>query len=125
MKNNHDPYLTTVQRSLNERRIKTRKEQVRIKKDMEQKKGFFSQTFELRNFIDLPDGLQEIVLFGFFLVIPYVVGVLSLILSQLDMDAFQNGGIQSFLFSWTIGYELCASFILLILIQQSFNYRDI
>jgi len=125
MKNNHDPYLTTVQRSLNEQRIKTRKEQVRLKKDSKSKKGFFSQTFELRQLIDLPEGLQEVVLFGMFLLIPYVIGALSMILYQFEMGSLQNSGIQGFLFAWTIGYEFCASLLLITLIQQSFTYRNV
>ena len=125
MNNNHDPYLTTVQRSLNEQRIKIRKEQVELKKDSKPKKGFFSQKIELRQFLNLPEGLQEVVLLALFFSIPYVLGALSMMLYQFEMDGLQNSGIQGFLFTWTVGYELCASLILILLIQQSFTYRNV
>ena len=125
MKNNHDPYLTTVQRSLNEQRIKTRKEQLKLRKKNEPEKGFFSKKIELRNFIDLPEGLQEVVLFGLFFLIPYLLGALAMILYQFDMGNLPSSGIQRFLFAWTIGYELCASLILITLIQQLFTSRKV
>ena len=126
MKNNHDPYLTTVKRSLDEDRIKERKKQLKYQPKKQQlKKGFFSQNFELRSLINLPSGLQEVVLFGFFIFIPYVVGFLSIFIIQLNMGSFQGGGVGEFLFLWTIGYELCASFILMTLIYQSFTYQEI
>jgi len=127
MKNNHDPYLTTVKRSLDEDRIKKRKEQLKTHKEQDTKaKGFFSKSYELRNFINLPGGLQEIVLFGFFILIPYGIGTLSLLISQVNMNSLQGaGGFQEFLFSWTVGYELCAMFILMTLIYQSVTYRNV
>ena len=124
MKNNHDPYLITVQRSLKAERIKTRKEQLMLKKKNQTKGGFFSQTFELQNFIDLPRGLREVVLLGLFLLIPYLIGLSAIIISQTYINGFQ-GTIQEFLLFWMIGYELSACLLFLTIIKQAFTYKDV
>ena len=123
MHNQHDPYLVTAKRNLNEQRILKRKKRVESKCNKESKESYFSKKINLNQILNLPDGLQQIVFFIFFLLIPYLVGLLFILITRLDMVSLQSQKINEFLFFWTIGYELLATILIVFLIQQSFIYR--
>ena len=123
MNNQHDPYLVTAKRNLNEQRILKRKKRVESKCNKESKESYFSKKINLNQILNLPDGLQQIVFFIFFLLIPYLVGLLFILITRLDMVSLQSQKINEFLFFWTIGYELLATILIVFLIQQSFIYR--
>ena len=119
----HDPYLTTVKRSLDEQRILERKKRLKSKQKKEIQKGYFSKKINLNQILDLPEGLQHIVLFLFFLLIPYSMGLIFALITRLDIVSLNSQGFNEFLFLWTVGYEFSATMLLIFLLQQSFVYR--
>ena len=123
MNTQHDPYLTTVKRSLDEQRILERKKRIISKQKKEIKESYFSKKINLDQILDLPDGLQQIVFFIFFLLVPYSTGLLFVLVTRLEMVSLQSQKIHEFLFFWTIGYEFLATMLLLFIFEQSFMYR--
>lgn len=123
MNTQHDPYLTTVRRSLDEQRMRERKKRMTLKKEKIKKESYFSKKINLDQILDLPEGLQQIVFFIFFLLIPYSFGLLFVFVTRLDMVSLQSQKINECLFFWTIGYEFLATILLIVLIQQSLTYR--
>ena len=119
----HDPYLNTVKRSFDEERIKERKKRLKLKKENVKKESYFSKKINLNQILDLPEGLQQIVFFIFFILIPYSFGLLFVFVTRLDMVSLQSQKINECLFFWTIGYEFLATILLIVLIQQSLTYR--
>ncbi len=119
----HDPYLNTVKRSIDEERIKNRKKNLELEKENGEKNDFFSKNIDLNRILDLPDGVQQFILFGLFLFVPYLVGSVFMFITQQDMSSFQNESINKCLLLWTIGYELIASFFIFIFIQQAFSSK--
>ena len=123
MNTQHDTYLTTVKRSLDEQRMRERKKQMTLKKEKIKKESYFSKKINLDQILDLPEGLQQIVFFIFFLLIPYSFGLLFVFVTRLDMVSIKKKKINECLFFWTIGYEFLATILLIVLIQQSLTYR--
>ncbi len=123
MNSQHDPYLVTVKRSFDEQRILERKNKLKSKQKKKTKESFFSKRINLNHILDLPDGLQEIIFFLFFIFIPYSVGLVFAFVARLDMRCFDVHNFNEFLFFWTIGYEFLATILLTFLIQQSFVYK--
>ena len=123
MNSQHDPYLVTVKRSFDEQRILKRKERLGLKKENRKKESYFAKKVDLSKILDLPEGLGEIVLFIFFLLIPYSIGFLFVLIVRLDIRSLISHSFNEFLFFWTIGYEFSATILLIFLIQQSFIYR--
>ncbi len=119
----HDPYLVTVKRSFDEERILKRKKRLEAKQKKEIKESYFSKKINLNQILELPEGLQHIVLFIFFLLIPYSTGLLFALITRLDIVSLNSQGFNEFLFLWTIGYEFSATMLLIFLFQQSFTYR--
>jgi len=115
----HDPYLNSVKRTFEEERIKKRKN-IKQREELKKSKSFLSQTINLDNIIYLPESIRGVILFALFIFIPYSVGVVFIILTQIDLSL--NGGLNSFLFLWTVGYEFSASFVLILLIKESFSW---
>ncbi len=123
MTNTHDPYLNTARRTLNEERIKLRKEKLQNRRA--QKRGFLSQNVILSNYIYLPEGFKNLFLFILFISIPYLVGTL-VILGLLMLDAFKfnnNFSLDSFMLTWTIGYESIAIMLLILITKNAFTFR--
>ena len=120
----HDPYLATVKRSFDEQRILERKKRLQSKQKKEVQESYFSKKIHLNQLLDLPEGLQYGILFIFFLLIPYSVGLLFTLITRLDIVSLNSQGFNEFLFLWTIGYEFSATIFLIFLFQQSFTYRS-
>ena len=112
----HDPYLDTARRSLDEEKIKLRKKKIQ---DITIKpKSFFSKNIIISDYIHLPENFQSFFLISLFIFIPYLFGTLILL---VILKEYANLNIDSFMIAWTIGYEVIA-FILLLVIMKSAIY---
>ena len=123
MINTHDPYLNTVKRSLNEAKIKIRKN--KIKKTEVIKKSFFSKSIIISDYIYLPESLQKIFLLSIFILIPYFFGTV-IILILIGNGLFKEGitfSFDFFMLSWTIGYETIAFILLMFIIKSAFSFN--
>ena len=123
MTNAHDPYLTTVKRTLNEEEIKKRKQKVENRQV--QKKGFLSQSISLNDYIYLPESLQKPFLISIFILLPYIFGILILF-TIVGYEVFKNGKIFTFdifMLRWTVGYESLALILLLLIFKSAFSFR--
>jgi len=116
----HDPYLNTVRRSLDEKKMKIRKEKLKNEEEEQKAKGFFSKRVSLNHYIDLPESIQNLMLFIFFIAIPYFFGLMFIffVLAQASVQSYKSLELNSFPLTWTIGYE-CLAFLLLLLIMKS------
>ncbi len=123
MNSQHDPYLVTVKRTLNEQRILKRKKRIESKRKKEVKESYFSKKINLNQILDLPEGLQEIIFFIFFLLLPYSFGLIFALITNLDIQCFNTNNFNDILFLWTIGYEFLATILIIFLIQQSLTYK--
>ena len=119
MNTNHDPYLNTVRRSLDEKKLKIRKEKL-LQEEEKKAKGFFSRKIDLNHYIDLPESIQNLMLFIFFIAIPYIFGLMFIffVLAQASLQSYKSLELNSFPLTWTIGYE-CLAFLLLLFIMKS------
>ena len=123
MNSQHDPYLVTVKRTLNEQRILKRKKRIESKRKKEVKESYFSKKINLNQILDLPEGLQEIIFFISFLLLPYSFGLIFALITNLDIQCFNTNNFNDILFLWTIGYEFLATILIIFLIQQSLTYK--
>ena len=124
MTNTHDPYLNTAKRTLTEERIKIRKQKVQDKKN--QKKGFLSKNVILSDYIYLPEGFKNLFVLTLFILVPYLFGTLVM-LSLLLLDVFEsseNFSLDSFMLTWTVGYESIALILLLLIIKSAITFRE-
>ena len=112
----HDPYLDTARRSLDEEKIKLRKK--KIEDSTTTSKSFFSKNIIISDYIHLPENFQSFFLISLFIFIPYLCGTLILL---VILKEYANLDIDSFMIAWTIGYEVIA-FILLLIIMKSALY---
>lgn len=119
----HDPYLNTVKREINDKYYKERK-QLMEHKD-KKSKSFLSQKVHLRDFINLNEGTLNIVAFIAFVVIPYLTGIafIFLLIANANFDTFKNININDYLIYWTIGYELLAMLLILLIIKSAINFK--
>jgi len=119
----HDPYLDTVRRSLNEDKIKSRKD--KIKKTKKTKKGFLSQSVNLSDYIYLPEELEKLFLITTFILIPYIFGLLILftIVESEKFKEFITFNFDMFMVTWTVGYESLALILLLVIIKSAFTFN--
>jgi len=120
MPNVHDPYLDTVRRSLNEERIRLRKN----KNNKKNKKSFFSQKITLSDYIYLPEELQNLFLLTLFIIIPYGFGLCILfIIAVKGFNEFIKFNFDMFMLTWTVGYETLAFILLLIIVKSAFSFK--
>jgi len=118
----HDPYLNTVKRSLKDKRYKELHE-----KKIKNTNDFFKKKFEITDYINLPEGLANIIFFILFLVIPYIVGIsfIFIIIAKASIETFSHINIDGYPVYWSIGYEVIASFLLFIIIKSAISYRRV
>jgi len=120
MPNVHDPYLDTVRRSLNEVKIKSRKN----KKNKKINKSFLSQNIILSDYIYLPEELQNLFLLTLFVIIPYGFGLCVLfIVTVKEFNEFMKFNFDMFMLTWTVGYESLAFLILLTIVKSAFSFK--
>ena len=119
----HDPYLDTVRRSLNEERMKLRKNKVLNSK--KKPNSFLSKEIIVSDYIYLPESLQNFFLLTLFITIPYLIGIflLLLIFSQETYSEYINFTFDSFIFTWTVGYEGLTILLILLIIKSAFTFK--
>ena len=125
MKEMHDPYLHAVRINLTDKRIKER--QVKSKKlEEESRKSFFQRKVLLSDYINLPDGVQEVVFFLLFLVIPYIVGIVVIffLIAKASLKTYRLLHMDSYFLSWTIGYEVLGLLILLLIAKMALTFKS-
>ena len=123
MPNVHDPYLDTVRRSLNDEKIKSRKN--KIEKINETQKSFLSKKIILNDYIYLPEELENLFLLTIFISVPYIFGLLILftIIEFEKFKEFIKFNFDMFMLTWTIGYESIALLLLIIIIKSALSFK--
>jgi len=118
----HDPYLNTVKRNLKDKKYKELQEKKRNKTD-----DFLKKKFEITDYINLPEGVANIIFFILFLVIPYIVGIsfIFIIIAKASIDTFTSMNINEYSIYWAIGYEVIASLLLFIIIKSAISFRRV
>jgi hypothetical protein len=118
----HDPYLNTVKRSLEDKKYK----ELQVKK-RSQVDNFLKKKFEITDYIQLPEGVANMLFFIAFLVIPYIVGIsfIFIVIARASLDTFWGMNINAYSIYWAIGYEVIASFLLFIIIKSAITFRKL
>ncbi len=77
--------------------------------------SFGSQQVDLKNYVLSPEGWEGVMFTIYFLVVPYLIGVLFLFLfvAGSDIDNFLILDITAFFVLWAIGYEIVATLLML------------
>jgi len=121
MTNTHDPYLNTVKRSLNEAKIKSRKNKIKETKATE--KNLFSKNIIISDYIYLPENLEKFLLFNIFVFIPYIFGLLIMliIINKEKFQEFTTFNFDTCMLTWTIGYESIALTFLMLIMKSAFT----
>jgi hypothetical protein len=123
MPNVHDPYLETIRRSLNDEKIKSRKE--KIKKIEAEKKSFLSQKITLSDYIYLPQELENLFLVTLFILVPYTFGLAILfMIAYNEFHEFLQLNFDMFMLTWTVGYESIAALLLLFIIKSALTFKQ-
>ncbi len=123
MPNTHDPYLTTVKITLKEAEIKSRRKKVKNKK--EKPKSFLSQNIHIGDYIYLPESLQKLFLLLILIILPYMIGIITMTIIE-GSKGFQESTrmiFDIFMLTWTIGYEILALLLLLLIIKSAFSFN--
>jgi hypothetical protein len=126
MTNTHDPYLNTVKRTLAEQKNRVRKDRIKNMRKKEKEKGFLSKSVILSDYIYLPEGFKNLFVLTLFILVPYLFGT-AVILSLLLLDVFKSSdafNLNSFMLTWTVGYELIAFILLLLIIKSALFFRE-
>jgi len=121
----NDPYLKTVKRSLKDKKLQVQKRNKIEKRNKTD--NFFKKKFEITDYINLPEGVANILFFIAFLVIPYIVGItfIFIVIAKASIETFSNMNINEYSISWAIGYELIASLLLFIIIKSAISFRRV
>ena len=121
----HDPYLNTAKRELVEKKNKIRKAKIEEKKKKESK-SFLSKSIILSDYIYLPESLQQPFLAIIFTTIPYLFGLVLLYLlvylNKVEAKLI-TFNFNSFLLTWTIGYETIAFLLLLLIFKSALTFK--
>ena len=123
----HDPYLNTVKREIKDKYYKNRKQHIDEKIGQNrQSKSFLSQKVNLHDFINLPEGTLNLLLFIAFVIIPYIAGIIFIffLIANANFDTFDDININDYLIYWTIGYELLAFILMLLVIKSAIKFRN-
>ena len=120
----HDPYLDTIKRSRQDKYLKERSRK-RSKKDEPSKRSFFKQEVRLTDYINLSEDFANILIFTLVLIIPYSVGIIFifLIIAKSSIETFEGINISNPVIYWTIGYEIVALLILILIVKSAISFR--
>jgi len=123
--NSYDPYRNAVRQTFADKNIIERQKKFKNQKDQKGSKGFFQKKIYLNEIIDLPEGLANAILFGMFMFFPYLAGIMFIffVLANANYQLYEKMEGYSFIFSWVIGYEFIAGFLLLIIVYSALTYR--
>ena len=117
----HDPYLSSVKRTLEEEKIKQRRD---TPQKINKKESFFSKEIIISNYIYLPESLQNSFLITIFIFVPYLLGlIIILFINPNIINNYISFDLKSFMFSWTIGYEFIALLILTAIMKSAFTFK--
>jgi hypothetical protein len=124
MSNLYDPYRNAVRQTLQDKANEKRKKLFIEKTNKDKAKKFLQKKIYLSDFINLPEGLANGIFFGLFITIPYLLGIIFIftILAKANFNTYQKME-TSFAFSWVIGYEFLAGFLLLMILKSSMRFR--
>ena len=118
----HDPYLTTAKRTLNDEKIKKRLK--KLQNTPVKSKGFFSKNITLSDYIYIPENLQNFFIISLFILIPYLFGsfIMFILMTRDLVKETMSFSLDSFMLSWTIGYECIAFILLIVIIKSAFTF---
>ena len=124
MSNLYDPYRNAVRHSIEDKANQRRKKNFIQKQNKEKAKKFFQKKIYLSDFIHLSEGLANTLFLGMFVFIPYLLGVVFtfVILAKASVRTYERVD-NSFAFSWVIGYEFLAGFLLLTIFISAMRFR--
>ena len=119
MSKTSDPYRNTIKRALEEKESIKKRKNFLENNSSEKTKGFFNQS------VKLPEGVNNVVGLGIFTLLPYIVGIIFifLIIAQANIEIYRKTDINSFFIAWTIGYELIAVILLLVIFSSAINFK--
>lgn len=120
----HDPYLHTVKRTLDDKQSKKRKKQFKESNIKQNQQSFLKQNIDLDDY--LPESLRNIIGPLLFIMLPYITGVMFLffIIAQANIETYNKIDANSFILAWSIGYEIIALCLLLIIINSAITFRS-
>lgn len=86
---------------------------------------FGSQTVNFSNFALIPDGHEKLFLSFYFMLVPYLTGLLFLFIfvAHSSITNFTSLDLTTFFIVWAIGYEIVASTILIIIFYSAFTFK--
>jgi ABC-type bacteriocin/lantibiotic exporter with double-glycine peptidase domain len=125
MSDTYDPYRNAVRQTLQEKATEKRKKIFVIQNQKTEKaKKFFQKKIYLTDFIDLPEGLINIVFLTFFIIIPYFIGAIFtfIVLAEVNFRIYESMH-NPFAFLWVIGYEFLATILLLIIVKSAITFK--
>ncbi|KIM09946.1 MAG: hypothetical protein KU29_01470 [Sulfurovum sp. FS06-10] len=122
-KNEYDPYLNTAKRSLQTQQDKKRKKD--FISNHQKSKSFFQKDIDLNNYINLSHRFGQLLVISLIITIPYTIGTLFfLLISLTNYKNYQNLEVNSYLLKWTIGYEIIASILLLMIFKSAIYFKN-
>ena len=122
----HDPYLNTAQRSLQDRYYKEQKFRQQEKNSrVKPPKSFLSQNINISNYLNLSENSTNTIIFSAFLLVPYVTGLIFifLIIAKANIKIFHEINIDEYFVCWSIGYEILASIMIILIIKSAITFR--
>jgi hypothetical protein len=124
MSNLYDPYRNAVRHSIEDKANERRKKNFIQKKNKEKAKKFFQKKIYLSDIFHLPEGVANTLFLGMFIFIPYLLGVLFTftILAKASIKTYERVD-NSFAFSWVIGYEFLAGFLLITIFISAIRFK--
>ena len=120
----YDPYRNAVRQTLQDKATVKRRNIFLNKNQKEKTKKFFQKKIYLTDFIDLPEGLVNIIFLTFFILIPYFIGAVFtfIVLAEVNFRIYENMH-NPFAFLWVIGYEFLATILLLIIVKSAMTFK--
>jgi hypothetical protein len=119
----NDPYLDTVRRTFEDKKYKE------LYKKKEQKKinRFMQREINITDYINLSKEIANLLIAISFLILPYIIGVvfIFLIIAKANLEIYERIGnsVNQYLVSWAIGYEVIATFLLLLIIKSAIFFE--
>jgi len=89
------------------------------------RKSFIHQEISIETFPLLPEGYEQIALFIYILLLPYIAGIIFLFtyISKWDYNIYLSlNNSHSYMLTWCIGYEIIAGITLLVIIKNAISY---
>jgi len=125
MQTAHDPYLITVKRSMNEQKIKNRKQKFQLEVKSKPSKNFLYRDIKINYYLHLPKSIQKLLFIGYFILFPYIIGITFIFfaLAYASIETYNNLQMDSFMLPWLIGYECLAFTLLLFIIKSAFCFK--